>query len=212
MAVGLGLMFGIHIPQNFNSPYKAHDPSDFWRRWHISLSMCLRDYLYISFGGNRHGTWRTYRNLMLTMLIGGLWHGANWTFVIWGAYHGGLLILYRLGAGVWDRLPAPLPQVGTFFAVVIGWVFFRAPDMTVARALLRAMFVPTSGYMFAGAEKYFGVLLIAAVWAVAGPNAFDLFTERRWRPWHGFALATAFGACVAMMAGELNSPFLYFQF
>ena len=94
MAVGLGLMFGIRIPQNFASPYKALDPSDFWRRWHISLSTCLRDYLYIPFGGNRHGQLATYRNLMLTMLIGGLWHGANWTFVVWGAYHGMLLLLY----------------------------------------------------------------------------------------------------------------------
>ncbi|HEY8795972.1 MAG TPA: MBOAT family O-acyltransferase [Gemmatimonadaceae bacterium] len=84
MAVGLGLLFGLRIPQNFNSPYKAHDPSEFWRRWHISLSTCLRDYLYIPLGGNRHGELETYRNMMLTMLIGGLWHGASWTFVIWG--------------------------------------------------------------------------------------------------------------------------------
>ena len=88
MAVGLGYMFGLRIPQNFNSPYKALDPADFWRRWHISLSTCMRDYLYIPFGGNRGSTAETYRNLMLTMLIGGLWHGAAWTFVFWGGYHG----------------------------------------------------------------------------------------------------------------------------
>ena len=91
MAVGLGFMFGMHIPQNFNSPYRALNPSDFWRRWHISLSRCLRDYLYISLGGNRGSEARTYRNLMITMLLGGLWHGAAWTFVVWGAYHGILL-------------------------------------------------------------------------------------------------------------------------
>src|SRR5262245_58645430 len=83
------------VPQSFDSPYKALDPPDFWRRWHISLSMCLRDYLYIPLGGNRHGAWNTNRNLMLTMVLGGLWHGANWTFVIWGAYHGLLLALHR---------------------------------------------------------------------------------------------------------------------
>src|SRR6185295_7135966 len=88
MAVGLGYMFGLRIPQNFNSPYKGLDPSDFWRRWHISLSTCLRDYLYIPLGGSRHGEGKTYRNLMITMLLGGLWHGANWTFVVWGGLHG----------------------------------------------------------------------------------------------------------------------------
>ncbi len=92
MAVGLGAMFGIRLPQNFNSPYKATDISDFWKRWHISLSSVLRDYLYIPLGGSRHGEWKTCRNLMITMLLGGLWHGANWTFVAWGAYHGLLLV------------------------------------------------------------------------------------------------------------------------
>ena len=99
MAVGLGYMFGLRIPQNFNSPYKALDPADFWRRWHISLSTCMRDYLYIPFGGNRGSTAETYRNLMLTMLIGGLWHGAAWTFVFWGGYHGVLLALHRANGG-----------------------------------------------------------------------------------------------------------------
>ena len=102
MAVGLGYMFGMHIPQNFNSPYRALNPSDFWRRWHISLSRCLRDYLYIPLGGSRGGEWKTYRNLMITMLLGGLWHGASWTFVVWGAYHGVLLSLYRLRPELWD--------------------------------------------------------------------------------------------------------------
>ena len=123
MAVGLGYMFGLRIPQNFNSPYKALDPSDFWRRWHISLSTCLRDYLYIPLGGNRHGEWKTYRNLMLTMLIGGLWHGASWTFVVWGGYHGVLLALYRRFGRYWDPLPRAVRQLGNFFLVVIGWVF-----------------------------------------------------------------------------------------
>src|SRR6185369_9352178 len=105
MAVGLGALFGLRIPQNFDSPYKAVDPSDFWRRWHISLSTCMRDYLYIPLGGNRRGA---YRNLMLTMIIGGVWHGASWTFVAWGTYHGLLLALYKRFAGVWDGLPSPL--------------------------------------------------------------------------------------------------------
>jgi len=110
MAVGLGLLFGLRIPQNFNSPYKSLDPSDFWRRWHISLSSCLRDYVYIPLGGNRKGELGTYRNLMITMLVGGLWHGANWTFVVWGAYHGALLAAHRRFARYWDPLPAIFRQ------------------------------------------------------------------------------------------------------
>ena len=114
MAVGLGYMFGLRIPQNFNSPYKALDPADFWRRWHISLSTCMRDYLYIPFGGNRGSTAETYRNLMLTMLIGGLWHGAAWTFVFWGGYHGDAAAIYRANAGQWDRLPRAFRQLAMF--------------------------------------------------------------------------------------------------
>src|SRR5258708_16107476 len=105
MAVGLGYLFGIRLPQNFNSPYKAGSITELWRRWHISLSTCLRDYLYIPLGGSRYGDWATYRNLLLTMLIGGLWHGANWTFVIWGAYHGLMLAMSRRSSSVCDQLP-----------------------------------------------------------------------------------------------------------
>src|SRR5262249_45580925 len=108
------------IPQNFDSPYKALDPSDFWKRWHISLSSCLRDYLYIPLGGNRGGEWLTYRNLLLTMLIGGLWHGASWTFVAWGVYHGALLVLYRRYAAWWDLLPALLRQALMLLLVIVG--------------------------------------------------------------------------------------------
>src|SRR5688572_24356686 len=136
MAVGLGYMFGLRIPQNFNSPYKALDPADFWRRWHMSLSTCMRDYLYIPFGGNRGTPLATYRNLLLTMLIGGLWHGAAWTFVAWGAYHGILLALHRKWGRAWDALPARVRQIGMFGVAVIGWVFFRATDFTMAMGLL----------------------------------------------------------------------------
>src|SRR5262245_26453578 len=129
MAVGLGYMFGLRIPQNFDSPYKATDPSDFWRRWHISLSTCLRDYLYIPLGGNRR--W-VYRNLLLTMLLGGLWHGANWTFVAWGAYHGILLMAYKRFGHHWDPLPLAFRRAAMLALVVIGWVFFRAPSLAAA--------------------------------------------------------------------------------
>jgi alginate O-acetyltransferase complex protein AlgI len=210
MAVGLGYMFGLRIPQNFNSPYQARDPSDFWRRWHISLSTCMRDYLYIPFGGSRHGEVRTYLSLMLTMLIGGLWHGANWTFVVWGAYHGILLIGYRRYASFWDPLPAQFRQGAVFFVVLIGWVFFRSTDFDMAAHLLRVMFVPSGGWSGPSVILATVPLLLAAGWAMAGPNPFELkYTPS---PRRNLALAVAFGAALAVIAGTRSSPFLYFQF
>jgi alginate O-acetyltransferase complex protein AlgI len=211
MAVGLGYLFGIRIPQNFNSPYKALDPSDFWRRWHISLSTCIRDYLYIPFGGNRHGELKAYRNLLLSMLIGGLWHGASWTFVVWGAYHGVLLALYRRFAGSWDRLPGAARQGAMFLLALVGWVFFRAVDFRMAMGLLRTMFVPTAGALVDQLPLALLVLAIAAWWAMVGPNAFDMshrlagFRRRA-------AVTAAFAASLALVFGTRSSPFLYFQF
>jgi alginate O-acetyltransferase complex protein AlgI len=150
MAIGLSWMLNIRLPFNFNSPYKARNISDFWRRWHMTLSAFLRDYLYIALGGNRRGKLRRYLNLFLTMLLGGLWHGASWTFVFWGGLHG----LYLMINHAWQALRrdaqpsqhAALRVAGsvagwtiTFLAVVVGWVFFRAPTFEAAANLLQAM-------------------------------------------------------------------------
>jgi alginate O-acetyltransferase complex protein AlgI len=145
MAIGAARCFGIRFPANFNSPYKATGIIEFWRRWHMTLSRFLRDYLYIPLGGNRHGPFRRYVNLMITMLLGGLWHGAAWTFVIWGGLHG----LYLIVNHGWTNLRRPsaahsamgrlLSAAATFFAVVIGWVFFRAANTTAAWHMLRGM-------------------------------------------------------------------------
>jgi len=210
MAVGLGYMFGIRIPQNFNSPYKSLDPSDFWRRWHISLSSCLRDYVYIPLGGNRGSELFTYRNLMATMLIGGLWHGANWTFVVWGAYHGALLAAHRKAGKRWDGLPGPVRQAGMFLAALVGWVFFRATDFSMARRLLTTMFSPTGGATVPELGLVLLLLSVAAWWSMRGPNAFDIDHEKGWR-WR-VALAASLGASLALIAGGRESPFLYFQF
>jgi alginate O-acetyltransferase complex protein AlgI len=210
MAVGLGYLFGLRIPQNFNSPYKALDPSDFWRRWHISLSTVLRDYLYIPLGGNRKGTFNTYRNLMLTMLLGGLWHGAAWTFVVWGAYHGGLLCSYRLYAPQWDRIPAALRQAAMFLLAVVGWVLFRSTSFGMALHLLGTMFRPVSGELPANTVLVVPVLIGAAWWAMVGPNPFEMSLPPRLRT--RVALAAAFGAAVALIVSSRPSPFLYFQF
>ena len=210
MAVGLGLMFGLRIPQNFNSPYKALDPSDFWRRWHISLSTCMRDYLYIPFGGNRGSELATFRNLMLTMLIGGLWHGAAWTFVAWGAYHGLLLAIYRKVAPAWDALHQWIRRPLMWVAVTVGWVLFRSTDFGMASSLLGTMFSPTTGDLVPGATFALVMVLVAGAWASVGPNAFDMKHDRSFR--RDLELAAAFGASLAIIAGSRTSPFLYFQF
>jgi alginate O-acetyltransferase complex protein AlgI len=146
MAIGLGALFGIRMPLNFNSPYKASSIIEFWRRWHISLSRFLRDYLYIRMGGKRKGTVRRYANLMTTMLLGGLWHGAGWTFVLWGGLHGTYLLINHAWARVtkgqaW-ACSVPIRvfyHVITFLAVVVGWVFFRAKSFPSAVTILKGM-------------------------------------------------------------------------
>jgi len=146
MAIGISRLFGVKLPMNFNSPYKAIHISDFWRRWHMTLSRFLRDYLYIALGGNRQGEARRYVNLMTTMLLGGLWHGAGWTFVIWGGLHGGYLVLHQLwvklrkGLG-WEFGAGfkPLSIALTFISVVVSWVFFRAESFAGALAVLKPM-------------------------------------------------------------------------
>lgn len=149
MAVGLGLMFGLRLPINFNSPYKAANLIEFWQRWHMTLSRFLRDYLYIPLGGNRRGTWRRYVNLMAVMLLGGLWHGANWTFVLWGGLHGLGLVANRLwrwvrGTDARDGRPPSLAgrwlgRCITFLFVVVTWVFFRAEELPSATNILGGM-------------------------------------------------------------------------
>lgn len=139
MAIGISLVIGIRLPLNFNSPYKATSIIDFWRRWHMTLSRFLRDYLYVSLGGNRRGQVRRFANLMVVMLLGGLWHGAGWTFVIWGGLHGFYLVINHLWATMHIRLPNVLAWAFTFVAVIVAWVFFRSENIDTALAMLRAM-------------------------------------------------------------------------
>jgi alginate O-acetyltransferase complex protein AlgI len=210
MAVGLGLLFGIRIPQNFNSPYKATDVSDFWRRWHISLSTCLRDYIYIPLGGNRGHVSDVYRNLLITMFIGGLWHGANWTFVVWGGYHGILLCLHRAVGGWWARMPMYARQAGTFLLVLVGWVFFRSTSFEMAGQILTTMVIPTSGSLPQGAVGLVIGLMVAGYLAHHAPNSFEISHE--WQKPAVVAIALLFGLCLLLISGGQPSPFLYFQF
>ncbi|WP_213155814.1 MBOAT family protein [Neochlamydia sp. AcF65] len=140
MAVGLGLYFNIQLPLNFNSPYQATSMIDFWRRWHISLSNFLRDYLYIPLGGNRYGETRKLANLLITMLLGGAWHGANWTFVVWGLCHGFFLMINHLWRKLNVNLSPLLGQLLTFFCVVVAFAIFRSPDLPRAWMILKGLF------------------------------------------------------------------------
>jgi len=222
MAVGLGLMMNIQFPQNFNSPYKSASITEFWQRWHMTLSSWLRDYLYISLGGNRSGRLSTYRNLLLTMIIGGLWHGGNWTFAAWGLFHGLLLALERFGkdSKLYEKHGAFLKnrtlQIGlTFFLVNLGWVFFRAPTFTAAGLWFQKIFICNSNISWDlrfVAEKYrarfFAALIIGLVMAFYAKNTWQFKFKTNFIVAGGFALL--FVLCLMLMSAD--SPFLYFQF
>jgi alginate O-acetyltransferase complex protein AlgI len=140
MALGLGHMVGIRFKENFDCPYRSTSVTEFWRRWHISLSSWMKEYLYVPLGGNRVSPTRTYVNLWVVFLVSGLWHGANWTFVVWGAYHGTFLVLEKLFALRWtEKLPRPVSAALTFLVVLVGWVFFRSPGLGYAFRLLGRM-------------------------------------------------------------------------
>lgn len=225
MAIGLARMFGIDFPLNFNSPYKATSLIDFWRRWHMTLSRFLRDYLYIPLGGNRRGPARRYVNLLLTMLIGGLWHGAAWTFVLWGGLHGlGLAInhVWRESLGRHYRLPAWLGLGLTFAFVVLAWVPFRATSFSATLLVWQSMFglsdaVPLTA--LAGQNPTIAGWILGLV-ALAGwaPNTQEILsgagTRLAWCPsrFWGLALGGMAGAVLAMIAMQAQSEFLYFRF
>jgi alginate O-acetyltransferase complex protein AlgI len=207
MAAGLGYLFGLRIPRNFDSPYRAAGIGDFWRRWHISLSTWLRDYLYIGLGGNREGEWKTYRNLMLTMLLGGLWHGANWTFAAWGVYHGVLLSLERCWREPLARVPKSLTRVATYLLVVIGWVPFRSDNFGMAATWLNRMFVPQPGLAAPVALTVWAAAALAIASAV--PEVWRLPTPARRDL--AFACGVAMFFCY-LFVNDGGSVFLYYQF
>lgn len=211
MAIGLGRLFGVELPQNFNSPYQSRNPSDFWKRWHMTLSSWLRDYLYFSLGGNRKGPRRQTLNLMITMLLGGLWHGANWTFVAWGFYHGLLLVLYHRFELQWNRFPVWSQRILTFLLITFGWLFFRSPTFEAALLWLQAL-VGLQGFSM-GYEKALKVAaLVGAGLAIVNflPNA---SSSQRWKdisPRWQFGLACL--AIVSILFIHESSKFIYFQF
>ncbi len=226
MAIGLGQMLGFKFPENFRSPYRAASITEFWRRWHISLSTWLRDYLYIPLGGNRKGRTRTYLHLAVTMLLGGLWHGAQWQFVVWGGLHGLLLAAERAngrralaGAG----LPRPIRVASTFVLVLITWVFFRAASLPDALEYLAAMFglADTTAASDLVLARIYGpaalaVLVVGAVVVWSAPRTQQLVdgagAEIYRSPGKAVAVAGLFVLALLEMSVQGHNPFLYFQF
>jgi alginate O-acetyltransferase complex protein AlgI len=219
MAIGLGLMLGFVFPKNFDSPYRAASITEFWRRWHISLSTWLRDYLYKPLGGNRRGRRRTYVNLAIVMLLGGLWHGAAWTFVIWGGFHGVLLAVERLRDkhGLFVALPRPLQIAGTFLLVLVSWVFFRAADLASAIDYLQAMAglgdAPAAAALAGGLvykPYYVATVVAAGVITWFAPQTWD-FT-RRMSGWKAALAVLVLWLALAVLTTQAYNPFIYFIF
>ena len=227
MAIGLGLMFGFRFPRNFNYPYTAQSVTEFWRRWHITLSEWFRDYVYIPLGGNRRGPWRTYANLAIVFLLCGFWHGAAWTFIFWGAWHGAFLIVERVGlSAALARVWRPFRHLYLLLAVILGWVLFRADSLADAGAYYAAMIgFGAQDSAFADARLFISdgvrnMLLLGAVLATP-------FAERtvQWlraampaplrapgdnATWAGL-FAMLFASAVFIAGGAYN-PFIYFRF
>lgn len=210
MAVGLGKMLGFEFPQNFNSPYKATSFADFWRRWHMTLSRWLKDNLYIPLGGSRKGPIRTYVNLIVTMLLGGIWHGAGWNYLIWGMYHGALLALERV-LGERNpalRLPPWLRTVFVFACVSVGWVFFKCEDFGHSARWFHSLFL-LDGLGAISVEGLFAVgIFLALIYALK--NSWDAST--RYGRLRNAFLTLCFAASVLVAYGKGSSPFLYFRF
>lgn len=218
MALGVSLMLNIRLPINFNSPYKASSIIDFWRRWHITLSHFLRDYLYIPLGGNRKGTIRKMTNILSTMLLGGLWHGAGWTFVLWGGIHGFALVINHTFRQLGGRLPLFLSVPLTFFVVNLAWVFFRADDFTQAFRLISSMFISQgfamdisgSALVLPWGRKEIVVLmgLLLVAWALPNSNRLTERFSFRYR----WAIVTGGLLLAAVMSFNRVTTFLYYQF
>ncbi|MCW5746126.1 MAG: MBOAT family protein, partial [Alphaproteobacteria bacterium] len=221
IAIGIAALLGYRFQRNFNQPYRAESLQDFWRRWHMSLSSWLRDYLYIPLGGNRYGELKTYRNLLLTMVLGGVWHGAAWKFVLWGALHGGVLAVERLvhggrdpaarvGRPIWRRAVAVLV---IFHFVCFCWIFFRAENLARAGELLAGLAAWSQPVQLLSP---FLLVLIGFGMAIQftpadTPQRLDRLYHRL-SPWAVGALAGTVLLLIEAISGDGAAPFIYFQF
>jgi D-alanyl-lipoteichoic acid acyltransferase DltB (MBOAT superfamily) len=213
MAIGLALMFGLRLPLNFNAPYRAVSVRDFWRRWHMTLSRFLRDYLYIPLGGNRCGPLRQAVNVVATMLLGGLWHGANWTFVAWGGLHGAGLAVSHLWQGSGLRLPRAAAWALTLLFVMGSWVLFRSADFATAGDILLAMAGGHGlGHIWLDRE-FVAALLGGGAVALLGPTSQEAaLMQLQPRPWLAVPAGIALAYLLLLVGGRLPNVFIYFQF
>lgn len=224
MAIGLGKLFGFNFPENFNYPYTARSIREFWKRWHMTLSSWFRDYLYIPLGGNQHGPTRTYINLFIVFLITGLWHGANWTFIIWGLFHGILISVERLGWGrILNKLPKFIAHLYLLFSICVSWVFFRSDSLPKAFQYIEAMFSFQNKTNVAFFNYYFStellvVLLLATVLSVPIYHKIKLLIKPL-NTFHWFfgscravGLLSLFVLCLFYIATDSYNPFIYFRF
>jgi alginate O-acetyltransferase complex protein AlgI len=232
MAIGLGRMLGFELPINFDYPYIAQSVRGFWRRWHISLSTWFQDYLYIPLGGNRGSDARTYANLVTVFLLCGLWHGAKWTFVVWGFYHGAFLVVERLSLDKALRALGPVRRVYTLLVVIVGWVLFRADSFSQALAVLRGMAGLTGGpseypLLWFVTPDIVLALILGVVFSTpvvpAIQRQFDRIVQNAQTPWKGLYVAALSGLrlagacatmvlCAAALASGTHNPFIYFRF
>ncbi len=212
MAIGLALLMGFVFPNNFDRPYRAHSFREFWRRWHITLSRFLRDFLYIPFGGSRHGKLKTVRNLMATMLLGGLWHGAAWTFVIWGGIHGAAQAVEHV---LRDKVHVPkwLGWLLTFHIVCAAWILFRSPDLGVAADVFSQMTAPGAATLITVPAVVLVVLVIGL--QLIPPKPMDAI-QLRVQQWSPAAIGVAMFFVILLVGATIPDqgvpPFIYFQF
>ena len=219
MAVGLGKMFGFEFVQNFNFPYKAKSITDFWRRWHISLSSWFRDYVYIPLGGNRKGLARTIINILIVWSLTGMWHGAAWNFIAWGMFYGVLLILEKYVLGdVLDKIPLPLRHIGTLIVVMIGWVFFSSENIAQSGDFIGSLIGLGEGGFIDNQAKYLIVENAFAVFTMglSAAGVFDMISTRE--ETRGYKILKCllyiiiFLLSIAYLVSETYNPFLYFRF
>ncbi len=219
MAIGLGLMFGFVFPKNFDSPYSSKSITEFWRRWHQSLSTWLRDYLYIPLGGNRKGKTRAYINLTLVMILGGLWHGSSWNFLIWGVFHGSLLVLERLAGkeSFYKRLPSVIQIFITFVLVLFSWVFFRADTLSDSWQYFLNLF--GMGYANPASDlihviTYNGYYIFTFIFAAAivwfAPQTWDFTRKITWQK--AVYMCGVFVVSILIITTQSYNPFIYFIF
>ncbi|HEX2084765.1 MAG TPA: MBOAT family O-acyltransferase [Solirubrobacteraceae bacterium] len=212
MAIGLALLMGFVFPNNFDRPYRAKSFREFWRRWHITLSRFLRDFLYIPLGGNRRGRWMTVRNIMITMLLGGLWHGANWTFVIWGGIHGAAQSVEHLFRDK-VRVPTFLSWFVTFHLIVLAWILFRSPDLDVTASVLAQLVEPGAATLLTGPAVVLVLLVIGL--QLMPPRPMD-YIQIRVQQWSPAALGAAMALVILLVGATIPDqgvpPFIYFQF